>query len=325
MLFSNLVKKSLLSVAAITSLAACEEVATVSILSETEDFVQAASEVNNKIDILWIVDNSGSMGDEQAALASNFEAFINDLAGKNYDFQIAVIGTDAYMEGRRAYRNASGHSILTPNTPDLENAFIQNIMLGTSGYPIERGLESLEAALNHPANQSLNFPRNDAFFSVIIVSDENESVSSFPGVTHYQGLLDSIRSGSVLAGQQTYSINAIVRRPDDVSCGSGVNGVTYLEVADATGGIQASICDDFATSLTDITSSIVQLSTQFYLSREPIVETIRVVVNDVEVPNDSSNGWTYNAESNSIIFNGSAVPGQGASILVDFDPVALIN
>ena len=37
------------------------------------------------------------------------------------------------------------------------------------------------------------------------------------------------------------------------------------------------------------------------------------------------NGWEYVSESNSIVFNGSAVPAQGASILVDFDPVSLIN
>ncbi|MBA2405818.1 MAG: hypothetical protein H0V66_13665, partial [Bdellovibrionales bacterium] len=51
-----------------------------------EIFHQAAEE-SKKIDIVWIIDNSGSMNDEQAALGSNFSAFIDEFITKNVDFQ----------------------------------------------------------------------------------------------------------------------------------------------------------------------------------------------------------------------------------------------
>lgn len=333
MFFKESIQKLLLSVFLLGSLAACEEVATVSILKETEDFVQAASKVDNKIDILWIVDNSGSMGDSQTALAQNFEAFIEDIEQKGYDFQIAVITTDAYRGGDFARFKAAGDGtrILTPNTPDLKTKFIEAIMVGIRGSADERGMQSLEVAFENSANQLLDFPRRDAFFSVIVVSDEEDNSRMadgsrvYPGKNHYLGILDTIRLSDSINGEQNYSVNAIVKGPANPHCTSGIVGNRYMEMVEATGGITADICGDFANSLTNITTSIVQLSTQFYLSREPVIESIKVIVNDLEVPNDENNGWTYHADSNSIKFHGNAVPSQGASIAIDFDPLTLIN
>jgi hypothetical protein len=45
-------------------------------------------------DILFVVDNSGSMADEQARLAANFGAFIDEISQSNADYRIAVVSTD---------------------------------------------------------------------------------------------------------------------------------------------------------------------------------------------------------------------------------------
>src|SRR5262245_37249544 len=44
-------------------------------------------------DILFVVDNSGSMADEQQRLADNFDKFINQIAGAG-DYQIGIVSTD---------------------------------------------------------------------------------------------------------------------------------------------------------------------------------------------------------------------------------------
>ncbi|MEO1228131.1 MAG: vWA domain-containing protein [Myxococcota bacterium] len=46
------------------------------------------------VDILFVIDNSCSMADEQENLVRNFDAFIGVLAGSNLDFRIAVVTTD---------------------------------------------------------------------------------------------------------------------------------------------------------------------------------------------------------------------------------------
>src|SRR5690606_7336572 len=48
-----------------------------------------------KSDVLFVIDDSGSMSEEQNALASNAQRFINVATSLNTDFQIGVITTDA--------------------------------------------------------------------------------------------------------------------------------------------------------------------------------------------------------------------------------------
>src|SRR6185503_15155126 len=60
-------------------------------LKESQIVVPAAKPT--PADILFVVDNSGSMADEQENLAANFEAFITQIAGAG-DYQIMVATTD---------------------------------------------------------------------------------------------------------------------------------------------------------------------------------------------------------------------------------------
>lgn len=57
-----------------------------------EDTVNVSG--SEQIDLLWVIDNSGSMCQEQEVLGQNFDAFINQLQGTNLDFHIAVTTTD---------------------------------------------------------------------------------------------------------------------------------------------------------------------------------------------------------------------------------------
>ena len=52
--------------------------------------------INKDVDILFVIDNSGSMGEEQATLAANFESFINVLDRPLVDasYRIGVTTTD---------------------------------------------------------------------------------------------------------------------------------------------------------------------------------------------------------------------------------------
>ena len=47
-----------------------------------------------KLDLLWVVDNSASMCQEQANLARNFGAMANKLQGLDADINVAVVTTD---------------------------------------------------------------------------------------------------------------------------------------------------------------------------------------------------------------------------------------
>lgn len=46
------------------------------------------------VDILFVIDNSGSMADEQENLVRNFDRFVDVIAGGNLDYRLAVVSTD---------------------------------------------------------------------------------------------------------------------------------------------------------------------------------------------------------------------------------------
>ena len=68
---------------------------------------------------------------------------------------------------------------------------------------------------------------------------------------------------------------------------------------------------------------VLSLTSSFKLDREPIPETIRVIVNGVAVQQDAANGWTYDPSNLTVNFHGSAIPAADSSININFDPVTV--
>jgi hypothetical protein len=325
-----------------------------SLSSDSNEFYQdvESKALNSKIDILWVVDNSGSMDTSQVNVANNFQSFINDFQNKGYDYRIAVTTTEAYralyggspsqFSKFRDGTNATSHSgvfIIEPDTPDLTNVFMTNILQGTSGSGNERAFQSITAALDEPLNAG--FLRPDAFLSVVIVSDEDDfsadtqswitsySDSRLHSVQRYVDYLDTVKD--VQPGVQSYSVSAVAIF--DEACRDELNlswtgrliGQRYGELVDATGGVKGSLCGDFASTLATVAENVLTLATQFYLTRVPIESSIVVKLNGVVVPKSEGNangGWKYLSETNSIQFTGDYIPQAGAKINVDFDPVA---
>src|SRR5258706_8323439 len=55
---------------------------------------QAAS----RIDVLWVIDNSGSMAPRQENLAKNAQSFMDVFAKSGVDYRIAITTTDIFKE-----------------------------------------------------------------------------------------------------------------------------------------------------------------------------------------------------------------------------------
>jgi len=101
---------------------------------------QSASE----IDVLWVVDNSGSMVPRQQNLAKNFQSFISEFTANSVDFRIGITTTDVFKE---AGQFVGTPRVLTPATPNLGAAFAANVMVGVKGTPYEVGMEAARLAL----------------------------------------------------------------------------------------------------------------------------------------------------------------------------------
>lgn len=322
-----------------------------SLLADEAGFKQASSFGVKKIDILWVVDNSGSMDTSQQNLANNFTSFIGQFNQKGYDFHMAVVTTDGWEKRFNSSSTKArikdgvgathtGVFVMDKNTPNMTSVFSTNIKVGTSGNGDERPLDSFRYALQDSFNFGKGFRRDDAFLAVVIVSDEedfshtgssfNESYSN-PGlmpITDFTTVLDNYTLR--LAGQAAnYSVSSIT--VPDAACSTQLStdgfvrkiGTRIMQLADATGGVKGSLCSNFGSTLSLISESILTLSSSFTLARVPVESSIVVTVNGLTVVKDASNGWTFNAATNAVEFHGSAIPAANSDIKISFDPVTV--
>lgn len=294
-----------------------------SILSDGTTFQQASSAVETKIDVLWVIDNSGSMASSQKNLTDNFTSFISEFAQSGYDFHLGVTTTQAYLansiwtpfyntnpsyyDGKAQNEIArlrdgvnggqhSGFFVLDGNTPDLMGKFLINATQGINGNGDERSFESMQAALDSPLNSG--FRRPGAFLAVVILTDEDDF--STPSTKHYESYdrpLTPVEDYVTYLKTLTNSTDTLkhfnvstIAVPDQACLNKINNGAQKIgqrvnQLADLTGGIKGNICGDFAQELKLISKEIVKLSTQFYLGdRKPVAGTIRVSFNGVQVP-----------------------------------------
>lgn len=341
----------------LTLLSACDKTdRSFSILSENDSFKQSATYTPRKLDVLWIIDNSGSMSTSQSKLTSNFSSFISRFKQKQYDFNMAVNGTDAWQglfvfdpdqsankllrdgadceKGNTVVHTHSQQFVLNNETVDIQNVFIQNATLSICGTGNERALQSIEATLDEVKNEG--FRRPGAYLAIIIVADEDDLSSILKDkvtdgdyadpnlipVDHYVKYLNG------LMGKGNYSVSTIAIDTPECKAEKETDGfirsigTRMFELAELTGGVKASLCSDFGTTLNLISDTIAKVTSQFLLEREPLISTIKAVVNGVVIANDAVNGWTYNPQTKILTFNGSSMPNEGDQVAITYDPVS---
>lgn len=79
-------------------------------------------------DILWVVDNSCSMGEEQQSIATNFEVFMDMVEMLNIDYRMAVITTD-----QPRFQSDGSTRVVTPSTYEAATVFATLVSLGVTG------------------------------------------------------------------------------------------------------------------------------------------------------------------------------------------------
>jgi hypothetical protein len=341
---------------AIMIMSACQKsVDSFSLLEEQSTFRQASSFSAKPIDILWVIDNSGSMATSQSNLASNFSSFINLFQQQGLDFRMSVTTTDSYV-GNYYHNNSmsrwksgngstnTGVFVMTPSTNNLSSVFTTIINQGISGSGDERAFDSITTALMNPLNT--DFRRPGAFLAVIIVSDEddfshndwNNGVNSYFFTNNYNDpSIESLASvkasldliNNVVNWGPNYTVNSI--SITDATCLASLTNAfpdrkistRYSGLVSLTGGQSLSLCSNFGSNLAFLSNNIAELSSTFVLSRQPIVASIVVIVDGVTVPQNSVNGWTYLSATNAIQFHGSSIPSANAVISITFDPVTV--
>jgi len=135
------------------------------------------------IDLLFVVDDSSTMAEEQVRLAAAAPGFIAAMRAKLpgvADLHIGVISTGSPALGVSADRCgpfASGLGFMTQDD-DLAVALGCAAQVGVAGNPDERPMEMLLAAVddlaNDPGGPNADFVRKAALLVAVIVTDEED-------------------------------------------------------------------------------------------------------------------------------------------------------
>ena len=251
-------------------------------------------------DILFVIDNSGSMCGNQTQLANNFDTFITVLSASGYDYQIAFITTDDYE---------FAGDIITPLTADpVAEAASQITGIGCHGSAYEKGMDmSWNATMTTgDAAPGSTFLRDDAKLVVIYLSDEDDFSTVSPSTM--AGRLASLKTASDMSVAHAVAGDV----PGGCSTNGGAQaGQDYYDLVNLTGGTFLSICaEDWGTPMEELARESLAVNT-FYLSDNPIEDTISAEVDGV-----INTSWTYDSSVNGVTF--SPVPGEGSTIDITY-------
>ncbi|HUU00246.1 MAG TPA: vWA domain-containing protein [Myxococcota bacterium] len=292
------------------------------------------------VDILWVVDNSGTMREERVELGNKFDQFMSQLEEVGADYHIGVVSTDT-TDPTHSGRLQGDPRVITPETQDAKQVFIANVDLPETADRTERGLDAMRMALSDELLSGYNndFLRSEATLLVIVVSDEDDH--SIGPTRYYSRWLEHLKGKGE---ENLVSFSAIVgQRP--TGCQGAEKGERYLQVEEVTGGLFYSICEqDYGPVVQALGISAAGMRRKFYLSEQPKLDTMRVMVfapdtagctksddcaqGDVctadghcadDLDNISDGGvWTYEGGDNAVFFSESYLPPAGSNIYVAY-------
>jgi len=258
------------------------------------------------VDLLFVVDNSGSMADEQAILASSFDQFIDKFTQRNVDYRIGITTTDLNREKGDLIKDQSHNDyILDPNVLDVEAKFKSSIKL-PFGSGHERALLASISALDESnvrpnSAAQLGFFRENADLAIIMVSDENGDELLRTPEAKNQRIHDFTKAftGHVSKYNKKlffYTITQQNRNSTFLATAASLNNLNF----NRTANFDLSRNRDFSGDIIQIGDSIsetVVAKTSYTLSRKAKEDSIEVTVDD-EVLSDSD--YRYDAVANTV-------------------------
>src|SRR5690554_5051070 len=268
---------------------------------------------SNLADFLFVIDNPGSMSDDQQSLADAADSFVNVMQSSGLDFQIGTINTSSTIE--LADTNEDGAF-----TNDLQEFRDDVVNQGTSGSATETGIYNAEQALLSTAQGDAEdgvvtaegYPRSGSSLSVVILSDEpSQYTRRSAGGAEFDPQIN-------LFTDRGYTVYSLVEESDAPYS-------QYDDLALATGGSFGNIgaTQDFSAFMEEISKNAGGVSNRFELPENIDPVTIEVSKNGTVVPvsQDAQNGWIYRPLSNTVLLRGTALPVGGDVITIRYEVI----
>lgn len=351
----KLLKLSFIAIAATFVLGACREAPDHLIAVKPQDRRTAQGSewqsFSSAVDILFVIDDSGSMNDHQRNLAANMDLFVEGLKENRFiDYHIGAIST-AEAEalggvgtgaGPGAGRLNGRFRFVDRTTPDGWNELKKNVLMGISGSGYEKMFSPTKLALTEPNLSGWNagFYRPTAFLAVIFITDaEDQSDKSEMGGNKSSndplnlspaGMYDflvQLKKGNkqkvlTYGSWVPLGIPNSICRWDDGSM-PHIRLDEFFRIAKSS---TYSLCDaNYGQKLGEIGKDLIaRIGRRVVLDRRPKSDSISIFYGTQEILPDAESGWSYDPSENAINFGRKIVwtdQPPGTNIEVGFDPI----
>ncbi|MBY0470502.1 VWA domain-containing protein [bacterium] len=261
------------------------------------------------VDILWVIDNSGSMGTYQKQVIANTSMFINEFVRKagGLNWRMGLISTDLADEPYIGMKPADAfdsrsHSVVSR----FQNAVAK---LGTGGDSTEQMFAPLKKVMK---NNSWFFRKNAAL-AIILVTDVDEGVD----LTVKIDPVAMAKELKAYKGRNTVLLYGVFGMPDigGMNCPAESTGYTfkasrYKQFFDQFPYQVYPACDPkFGQNLAelgrDLVNKIINYTPRIPLTTVPMPETLKLTYDGKILPGGSpDNGgfWSYEQDENMIYF-----------------------
>lgn len=310
----------------------CENTPSSFTLPQQNDAFSGAVFYNNKVDILFVVDNSPSMLQYQQRLSARVNDMITALNNLGMDYRVAV--TTSTMTTNTANYPLTRMLVGSPVYLTRSNIGLlpSRIIVDEKGSDLERGLDAMKYVTSTSYLNSIgsDFIRDEALLTVIFISNEVDQSSEFgnPDTADFVNYLNS-RKPQFDSGARAWLANYIgilTNQSCDALGGHVSIGTQFIRLVDASNGVKSSICSaDLASAVSNIRSRIIDQITAYRFASRPDKASIQVSVGGQTVVEDVVNGWTLETEIGGsgqtlyiLKFHGNSVPAANEKVVVTF-------
>lgn len=301
-----------------------------------------------QVDIVIVIDGSGSMGTHINNVEANMDKFIDELVAAKLDFRIAITISGhtrmtehrhLYSDLRATYNSGIFHTndssdqppyFVTSSTPGVVDILKARVRVGTMNDAVETFfgpvLDAIEHSQNRPEN--LGFFREEAYLVPLFITDSDDQTyltnhlglrTGLIDVSDYYQKLVSFKGASDLVIPYGVIIPTAYGNRPPCSRGGEPEPYRIEDFIKMANGLTYDLCSaSFGTQLADLATDLVtRVNGVFQLEVVPDPATIAVYYGHRKLPNDPKTGWVYVAETNSIVF--------GRDIHLDPDPNARLR
>jgi hypothetical protein len=292
-------------------------------------------------DFVWLVDVSGSMGDDQERLGNVAGRFFDRLNDSGVDFRVGVFeasttsvdfegpgfqfidGTDP-MGAQRLQFEVTDEAYMG----DLADTRVPYDLGDSSEEPIGAGVVVLDEFERYRMTGSVDPDRTlrpDSQIVTFFVTDEPGSNDDGRYFERDTGRWGGTPNDRIASAVNYYAERSVLTfglvndfggmcpaREDFPKCTILGNGGAFIPITTATDA-------EVTAAMDRIVEAVAGAASRFVLTKTPISATIQVVVNGVAVPRSRAEGFDYDGAANSIVFHGRTYrPEIGSEVTVSY-------